>query len=56
VLTSEEVIAALQEQSATGLKLYLEHLIFEKHDSVVRLGILIVEDVSASGTAVVIRQ
>lgn len=34
MLPSEEIIAALREESVIGLKLYLAHLIFEKHDSV----------------------
>lgn len=33
-LTGEEITAALQKDSPAGLKLYLEHLIFKKNDSV----------------------
>ena len=52
---SEEIIAALREESAVGLKLYLEHLIFERNDTVVSSLIrLMVEDTFASGVAVVI--
>jgi len=51
----EEVIAALRQESAFGLKLYLEHLIFERGDTVRQwLMGLMVEDVSASGTVVVV--
>jgi hypothetical protein len=51
----EEVIAALRQESAFGLKLYLEHLIFERGDTVRQwLMGLMVEDVSASGIVVVV--
>jgi hypothetical protein len=51
-VTSDEIIAALREESSVGLKLYLEHLIFERSDSVTALAAaLIVEDLSASRTS-----
>jgi len=36
-LTSEEIIDALRAESPVGLKLYLEHLIFERNDTVLPL-------------------
>jgi hypothetical protein len=53
----EEVIAALREESAIGLKLYLEHLIFERGDTVSHLTIgIMVEDVSASRIVAIVHQ
>jgi hypothetical protein len=50
-LTSEEIIDGLRAESPLGLKLYLEHLIFERNDTVPQpdVGGLIVENLSSSG-------
>ena len=56
-MTSEEIIAALREESPVGLKLYLEHLIFERNDSVnASLTALIIENISASRTSTSVYQ
>lgn len=53
----EEVIAALRQESAIGLKLYLEHLIFERGDTVFRLTTrIMVEDVSTSRIVAIVHQ
>jgi hypothetical protein len=57
-LTSEEIIDALRAESPVGLKLYLEHLIFERNDTVSppRLQTLTVEHPFTSGVVAFVYQ